>query len=148
MFGSRENKRKSKKKKKQRESLPSALCFTQPKFVPHLLQDLGLYRFQEEENTKCPQFTLIHQGKNGKKSKRDTGKSKCQSQHEQCTGKAISHQCDIFALWCKILCFSSFYASAPFFLLIMICNVEFDLNSSWLGRFNKFGISSLQKLQN
>ena len=129
-----------KEKGKQRESLPSALYSSQ-KFVSHLLQALGLYRFQEEENTKWPQFTLIHQGKNGKKSKRDTGKSKCQRQHEQWCRKEFSHCGAKFSG-------SSFSASTLSFLLILICNVEFDSNSLCLDRLNNLGINSLQKLQN
>ena len=41
---------------------------------------------------------------------------------------------------------SSFSASAPSFLLILICNVEFDSNSSCLDRLDNLGINSLQKL--
>ena len=41
---------------------------------------------------------------------------------------------------------SSFSASASSFLLILICNVEFDLNSSCLDRLDNLGINSLQKL--
>ena len=37
----------------------------------------------------------------------------------------------------------SFFASAPF-LLILICNVEFDSNSSCLDRIDNLGINSLQ----
>ena len=85
----------------------------------------------------------------GIKPKSDKGKSKCQRKDEQWHREGnFAPWCEIFALWCEILCFSSFYASAPFFLIILICNVEFDSNSSWLDRFNKFGINSLQKLQN
>ena len=42
--------------------------------------------------------------------------------------------------------FSSFSASAHFFLLILISNVEFDSNSSCLDRLDNLGINSLQKL--
>ena len=42
--------------------------------------------------------------------------------------------------------FSSVFCSS--FLLALIFNVEFDLNSSCLDRLNNFGIKSLQKLQN
>ena len=40
----------------------------------------------------------------------------------------------------SILCYS--------FLWSLICNAEFDLNSSCLDRLNNFGIISSQKLQN
>ena len=44
------------------------------------------------------------------------------------------------------------FASAPislsFLLFFLICNAEFDSNSSCLDRLNNFGINSLQKLQN
>ena len=33
-----------------------------------------------------------------------------------------------------------------FFLLFLICNAEFDLNSTCLDRLDKFDINSLQKL--
>ena len=52
------------------------------------------------------------------------------------TGKAISRHG------------AKFSASAPSFLLILICNVEFDSNSSCLDRLDNIGINSLQKLQN
>ena len=135
--------RKLKKSKENERKRKAAGKLTQcsvfhlaKKFVPGLLQDLGLYRFQEEENTKCHQFTLIHQGQNGKKSKRDTRKSKCQRQHEQWCRKEFSHHG------------AKFSASAPSFLLILIWNVEFDSNSSCVDRLNNLGINSLQKLQN
>ena len=83
----------------------------------------------------------------GRKPKSDKGKSKCQRHDEQWHKEGnFAPWCEIFALWCEFLCFSSFYASAHSFLLILICNVEFDSNSSWLDQFNKFGINSLQKL--
>ena len=47
-----------------------------------------------------------------------------------------------FLLWS----FSSVFCSS--FLLALICNAEFDSNSSCLDRLNNFGINSLQKLQN
>ena len=77
----------------------------------------------------------------GRKPKSDKGKSKCQRQDEQW------HMEGNFApVRNSLLLF--FLCSAPSFLLIMVCNVEFDSNSSWLDRFNKFGINILQKLQN
>ena len=42
--------------------------------------------------------------------------------------------------------FLTFSALLSFWFLI--CNAEFDLNSSCLDRLNNFGINSLQKLQN
>ena len=48
----------------------------------------------------------------------------------------------------KIFCdpFSSVFCSS--FLLALICNAEFELNSLCLDRLNNFGINNLQKLQN
>ena len=111
-----------KEKGKQRESLPSALYFTQPKFVVNFLQDLGLYRFQEEENTKCPQFTLIHKGEMGKRGVKRTKSKKCRqkfgtrrkfrtSAEFSHSGAKISHR----GVKLLLLFFSS---SAPHFLLI------------------------------
>ena len=45
-----------------------------------------------------------------------------------------------------VLHFSSHFALLSFWFLI--CNAEFDSNSSCLDRLNNFGIISLQKLQN
>ena len=45
--------------------------------------------------------------------------------------------CSIFFVFSTILSFWS-----------LICNAEFDSNSLCLDRLNKFGINSLQKLQN
>ena len=42
--------------------------------------------------------------------------------------------------------FLAFFALLSFWYLI--CNAEFDSNSSCLDRLNNFGIDSLQKLQN
>ena len=42
-----------------------------------------------------------------------------------------------------LLFFLCFYS---FFLLILICNVEFDSNSSCLDRLDNLGINNLQKL--
>ena len=80
-------------------------------------------------------------------------------------GENFAQWCENFAQWCKnfaqwcknfaqgaklLLLFC--YSSAPLLLLIsflfMIRNAKFDSNSSCLNRFNKFGINSLQKLQN
>ena len=62
-------------------------------------------------------------------------------QYEQWRMKEILHHGGKFSA-------SSFFASAPSFLLIRICNVEFDSNSLCLDRLNNIGINSLQKLQN
>ena len=104
---------------------------------------------------KKPKENTITMGQIRKKAKRDTGKSKCQRQHEQWRRKEFSHHgakfshCgDKFSHCVAKFSPSSFSASAPSFLLILICNVEFDSNSSCLNRFNKFGINSFQKLQN
>ena len=45
-----------------------------------------------------------------------------------------------------VLHFSSLFALLS--LWDLICNVEFDSNSSCLDRLNNFGINNLQKLQN
>ena len=50
---------------------------------------------------------------------------------------------------CKISCNSTFLAfSALLFFWYLICNAEFDSNSSCLDRLNNFGTISSQKLQN
>ena len=99
----------------------------------------------------------ITMGQIRKKAKRDTGKSKCQMQHEQWRMKEFSHHGAKFSpcgakfshrgakfLHCGAkFSASSFFASALSFLLILFCNVEFDSNSLCLNRFNKFGINSL-----
>ena len=46
----------------------------------------------------------------------------------------------------NVLNFVAFSALLSFWSLI--CNVEFDSNSSCFDRLNNFGINSLQKLQN
>ena len=53
----------------------------------------------------------------------------CSQEKHSCSG-AIS----------SVFCYS--------FLWSLICNAEFDLNSSCLDRLNNFGIISSQKLQN
>ena len=47
-----------------------------------------------------------------------------------------------------LLCSIFFVFSALLSFWSMICNAKFDLNSLCLDRLNKFGINSLQKLQN
>ena len=54
---------------------------------------------------------------------------------------AISQTCEILAM----LHFVAFFALLS---LSLICNAEFDSNSSCLDRLNNFVINSLQKLQN
>ena len=61
---------------------------------------------------------------------------------EQWQAGAISQKCEIFA----VLHFVAFSALLSFWSLI--CNAEFDSNSSCLDRLNNFDINSLQKLQN
>ena len=56
--------------------------------------------------------------------------------------KQISQPCKIF-IEVLFLLFSGLLS-----LWFLICNVEFDSNSSCLDRLNNFGINSLQKLQN
>ena len=56
--------------------------------------------------------------------------------------KQILQPCKIFI---EVL-FLLFFGLLSFWFLI--CNVEFDSNSSCLDRLNNFGINSLQKLQN
>ena len=46
------------------------------------------------------------------------------------------------------LCSSFLAFSALLSFLSLICNTEFDSNSSCLDRLDNFGINSLQKLQN
>ena len=55
---------------------------------------------------------------------------------------AISQMCEILV----VLHFVAF--SALFSFWSLICNAEFDSNSSCLDRLNNFAINSLQKLQN
>ena len=52
----------------------------------------------------------------------------------------------IFAPFYEILDFPAFFALLSFWFLIY--NAEFDLNSMFLDRLDKFGINRLQKLQN
>ena len=58
------------------------------------------------------------------------------SQDAQCSQE--KHSCN--APFSSVFCYS--------FLWSLICNAEFDLNSSCLDRLNNFGIISSQKLQN
>ena len=110
---------------------------------------LSLYSAQVSKKTIIPSIPMIHEGQKWKKkSQKGSWESKGQSLF--CTG-ANFRPVRIFAQWCKIfapfwevLDFSAFYALLSF--LILICNVDFDSNSSCLDRFNKFGINSLQKL--
>ena len=54
-----------------------------------------------------------------------------------------------FSQSCKIPAVLHFHAfSTLLSFWFLICNVEFDSNSSCLDRLNNFGINSLQKLQN
>ena len=66
--------------------------------------------------------------------------------HEQWCMKEFSHHGAKFSA--SSFSASAFFASAPFFVLILIYNVEFDSNSLCLDQLNNLGINSLQKLQN
>ena len=83
----------------------------------------------------------------GRKPKSDKGKSKCQRQDEQWHREGNFAPVRNFRFMVRNSLLVFFHVSAPSFLLILICNVEFDSNSSWFDRFNKFGINSLQKLK-
>ena len=128
-------------------------AFPKKKFykMKEILTVLGLGPFIANPSYKIPKKTKRKYYYNGAKREENQKVTK-ESQNfkgrmNSGTWKAISHQYEIFALWCKILCFSSFSASAPSFLLILICNVKFNSNSSCLDRLDKLGINSLQKLQ-
>ena len=58
------------------------------------------------------------------------------SQDAQCSQEKHSYN----APFSSVFCYS--------FIWSLICNAEFDLNSSCLDRLNNFGIISSQKLQN
>ena len=102
-----------------------------------------------------------YKGQNGKKTKRGQKKSKIKKQHEQCWkleqcagGLAILQPTKFrrlrnFRNPAKFLQRPNFLAfSALLSFWFLICNAEFDSNSSCLDRLNNFGINSLQKLQN
>ena len=160
MFGRWENARKAKKmkqKEKNGRTYNGRISTQKLKVkVSHSLQGLSLYGAQNKvkyQHTLKKHYTRrVKRGENHKSKKK---KQKRAARRNSGSGKEISHQCkifapwcEIFALWCEILCLSSFSASAPSFLLNLICNVEFDSNSSCLDQLDNLGINSLQKLQN
>ena len=92
---------------------------------------------------KSEGYYKVKMGKNQKQMQ--TGhsvKSRNGQQEEQCWEDAQcsqeKHSCN--APFSFVLCYS--------FLWSLICNAEFDLNSSCLDQLNNFGIISSQKLQN
>ena len=82
----------------------------------------------------------ITKGKSNGSSTEQKKKKKKQENAE-----AFSHGSKISHPSVKLLDFLAFYALLFFWFLI--CNAEFDLNSTCLDRLNNLGIISLQKLQ-
>ena len=109
VFGSRENKRKTKKMKEEegsRKAYRPVLCISNQakKIDPPLYKGLSLYKALIRKIQKYPQFTLIHmKGKNGKKRVKMTKSQKC--------GAKISHRgAKLLLLFCS--------SSAPLLLLL------------------------------
>ena len=105
VFGSRENKRKTKKMKEEETSGKAyrpVLCISnQAKRIdPPLYKGLSLYKALIRKIQKYPQFTLIHEGKKWEK-----GSQKVKSRkHEQCwkleqcaENGNCAPRCEIFA---------------------------------------------------
>ena len=73
-------------------------------------------------------------------------RSKKEKKKKQENAEAFSHGSKISHPFVKLLDFLAF--SALLFLWFLICNAEFDSNSTCLDRLDNLGIISLQKLQN
>ena len=156
MFGSRENGRKGEKmeqqKKKRENSCPAAVYSAKRKIKNRSTRfQLSLFSAQISKNTKIPSVPIIHEGKNGKNHKKEVklevngAKKKQENARHFCTS-AIFRTLQNFRTLLRSSRFSSFFCSS--FLLFLICNAEFDSNSTCLDRLDNFGINSLQKLQN
>ena len=144
VFGRWENERKG----KQRENL-LLLCISTKsppkKSILRFYKGLSLYKALIRKIQKYPKFTLIHEGKKWEK-----GSQKVKSRkHEQCWKLEQCARNGNFAPRCEIFAGFIFLASSALLsFLFLIYKAEFDSNSSFLDQFNKFGINSLQKLQN
>ena len=101
---------------------------------------LSLYSAQISKKYKIPSIPIIHEGQSGKNHKEEV--------KWEVNGAKIIRKCrSIFAgakflhPFTKLLNFPAFFALLSFWFLI--CNAEFDLNSTCLDRLNNLGIISL-----
>ena len=103
-----------------------------------MLKSKGNYK--RNQNKKLLQGIILEETKNCNKNLRRQKAGEQWLLNEQCSQDAQclqeKHSCN--APFSSIFCYS--------FLWSLICNAEFDSNSSCLDRLNNFGIISSQKL--
>ena len=109
----------------------------------------GFYSQPLIQNTKKPKENTITMGKIRKKAKKminisqkvNRNMNSAQERQFRTSAKFSHHGAKFSHCGAK-------FSAAPSFLQILICNIEFDSNSSCLDRLDNLGINSLQKIQN
>ena len=151
MFGNRERERKWEKRGKTgklERKRAESLC---PKFywlsVPFTKLGFGILKSNPlYKITKITSQIFLQSGQKRKKTKRDQKEKTKRAAGNQLGRRNSGEQEEIF----QVLQFpysSTFLAfSALFSFWYLICNAEFDSNSSCLDRLNNFGTISLQKM--
>ena len=114
-----------------------SLYSAKPKSAPSTRFHLSLYRAQISKNTKYPQYPQYMKGKMGKITKRKSnGRSTKQKKKKQENSETFSHGAKFSHPSAKLLDFASFSTLLSFWFLI--CNVEFDSNSTCLDRLESW----------